>query len=316
MRAGTGRYLSGSGGGRITICLPRGFRAGHNTGYQNRRTSMTSSPIQRADLHMHSTASDGRMDPADLAQAAAEGGLDLVSLTDHDTVAGWEAFQESALQAGIRCVPGVEISARQEGEEVHLVGYAFHPGHEGLRTFLALQQQRRNDRAQAFVNRFKQAGLLPESAELESEGQNTSWARPHIARLLIKHGAVKTMDEAFNRYLTVGTPTFVEKPLPSGQEAIAVVHDAGGIVCLAHPGHHVSHQVVMGLIAAGLDGLEVVHPSHDNMLEEYYESLADRKELLKSGGSDFHARPAHDERKLGDRWFTPDAPLLNALRTH
>lgn len=277
---------------------------------------MATSSIQRADLHMHSTASDGRMDPTALAQAAAKGGLELVSLTDHDTLAGWDAFQESALQAGLKCVPGVEISAKQSDEEVHLVCYAFDTEHNGLHAFLALQQQRRNERAQAFVTGFKQAGLLPESAQLQAGGDDTSWARPHIARLLIKHGVVKTMNEAFDRYLTPGSASFVEKPLPSGKEAITVVHEAGGIICLAHPGHHVSHDVVMGLVAEGLDGLEVVHPSHDDMLEEYYGSLADGKGLLKSGGSDFHARPAHGERQLGDRWFTPEARLLSALRTH
>lgn len=277
---------------------------------------MPSTTIQRADLHMHSTASDGRMDPADLARAAAEGGLELVSLTDHDTLAGWPAFEESAREAEIQCVPGVEISARQQGEEVHLVSYAFDPEDEGLHAFLSLQQHRRNERALAFVTALQRARVLPASARLVSESGKTSWARPHIARLLIEHDAVASMDEAFDRYLTPGCATFVEKPLPSGAEAISIVQKAGGIISLAHPGHHVSHQVVEGLIDAGLDGVEVVHPSHDAMLETYYASLAEQRGLLKTGGSDFHARPRHGAKQLGDRWFTPDAPLLRALRTH
>ena len=277
---------------------------------------MPSSTIQRADLHMHSTASDGRMDPADLARAAADGGLELVSLTDHDTLAGWRAFEEAAREAAIQCVPGVEISARQKGEEVHLVAYAFNPEEEGLQGFLSLQQHRRNERALAFVTTLQQAKVLPATARLVSDNGHTSWARPHIARLLLKHGAVASMDEAFDRYLTPRCATFVEKPLPSGAEAISVIHEAGGIISLAHPGHHVSHQVVMSLIDAGLAGVEVVHPSHDEMLESYYVSLAERNGLLKTGGSDFHARPKHGARQLGERWFTPDASLLHALRTH
>lgn len=277
---------------------------------------MSSPSVQRADLHMHSTASDGRMGPADLAAAAAKGGLDLVSLTDHDTLAGWGTFRDAALQAGLRCVPGVEISARQHGEEVHLVAYAFQPDDSGLQDFLHVQQQRRNERAATFVTDLKRAGHLPEEASLSSDDGTASWARPHIARLLIEYKTVASMNEAFDRFLKPGCPTFVEKPLPSGEEAIAVIQQAGGVICLAHPGHHVSHQVVTALIGMGMDGVEVVHPSHDTMLESYYAALAERFGLLKSGGSDYHARPGHGERQLGDRWFTPEAPLLSALRTH
>ena len=277
---------------------------------------MPQTAYQRADLHMHSTASDGRLSPQALIQEALEAGLDLVSLTDHDTLLGWPSFSKAARKAGLACVSGVEISARQSGVEVHLLGYAFDTSHSALTTFLALQQQRRNDRALTFVETLKAAGHLPKHATLSEAPKGTSWARPHIAGLLIEYGSAETMSEAFDRFLVQGTDTFVEKPLPSGVEAIEVIHKAGGIMSLAHPGHHVPHQVILDLIQGGLDGVEVIHPSHDAMLEAYYEELAVRFDLLRTGGSDYHARRTHGQQGLGEKWFKPESSLLSALRTH
>lgn len=277
---------------------------------------MAEHSFMRADLHMHSTASDGRVEPHVLVEEAIQGGLDLIALTDHDTLLGWPTFKRAADEAGLTCVPGVEISARQAGVEVHLLGYAFDPDHPRLTEFLALQQERRNERAIEFVRVLKEDGQLPGHVELSPAPSGTSWARPHIARLLIEHGAVEDMNEAFDRFLTSGAETFVQKPLPTGAEAIAVIHAAGGIMSLAHPGHHVPHQVVLELVDAGLNAVEVVHPSHDRMLERYYASLAKRFDLLMTGGSDYHARKGHREQQLGDRWFTPESSLIRALRTH
>jgi predicted metal-dependent phosphoesterase TrpH len=286
------------------------------TEFQQQAAPLSMSSLKKADLHMHSTASDGRLSPDALVAEAVHGGLDLVSLTDHDTILGWHAFEQAARAAGLACIPGVEISARQAGVEVHLLGYGFDPGHPVLSGFLTLQQQRRNERAHEFLRLLKLAGILPRDAALQQVPAGTSWARPHIARLLMDHGSVGSMDEAFEQYLVSGTETFVPKPLPSGEEAIDVIHAAGGIIGLAHPGHHVPHQVVLGLIEAGLDAIETVHPSHDRMLTGYYASLAERFGLLMTGGSDYHARKGHREQRLGERWFTPKPALLDALRTH
>jgi len=285
-------------------------------GFQQCITPMPVPTYKKADLHMHSTASDGRLAPDALIAEAVDGGLDLVSLTDHDTVLGWPAFRKAADAAGLSCIPGVEISARQAGVEVHMLGYGFDPDHPALTEFLALQQERRNERAREFLSALKSGGHLPGHVELNDAPEGTSWARPHIARLLIEHGPVDSMDEAFDQFLVSGTDTFVPKPLPAGAEAIEVIHEAGGIMGLAHPGHHVPHQVVLRLVDAGLDAIEVVHPSHDRMLERYYASLAERFGLLMTGGSDYHARKGHREQRLGERWFTPKAALLDALRTH
>lgn len=269
-----------------------------------------------ADLHMHSTASDGRMSPSDVMEEAARAGLQMVALTDHDTLAGLDEARSAAQSHGLVFVHGVEISARENREEVHLLAYRLRPEDEGLTSFLSLQQHRRTERAEEFVRRFRRDGLITDGQTLPEPAPGRSLARPHVAALLVESGAVSSMDEAFYRYLVPGTPHFVDKELPSGSEVMDVVHNAGGMVFLAHPGHHTAHQTVMNLIRATMDGIEVVHPSHDIMLEEYYRSLARRNGLLMSGGSDFHARNSHGGSSLGQVRFEPDAAMLRSLRTH
>lgn len=270
----------------------------------------------KADLHMHSTASDGRLSPRKVMTQAHRAGLSLVSLTDHDTIAGWEEASTTARELGLTLVSGTEISTREHGREVHLLAYGFDVTDTNLLAFLSRQQERRNERALAFLDRFRKAGLLPADVELPAAPEGRSWARPHLGAVLVEHGAVSDMNEAFARYLSPGCALFVEKPMPGGREVMEVVHGAGGRVFLAHPGHHVPHAIVLSLVRQGLDGLEVVHPSHDSMLRRYYRDMADRFGLLKSGGSDYHGRSNRGEPPLGETWLTPDAPLLDALRTH
>ena len=270
----------------------------------------------KVDLHMHSTASDGRLSPGTVMKQAHRAGLSMVSLTDHDTVAGWEEARTRATELGLGLVTGCEISTREHGREVHLLAYGFDISDDTLLRFLARQQERRNERALTFIERFKKAGLVPSDVQLPEAPEGRSWTRPHLGAVLVEHGAVSDMNEAFARYLLPGCALFVEKPMPGGREVMEVVHGAGGRVFLAHPGHHVPHAVVLSLVRQGLDGLEVVHPSHDIMLRRYYRDMADRFGLLKSGGSDFHGRTNRGEPPLGETWLEPDAALLDALRTH
>ena len=264
---------------------------------------------------MHSTASDGRLSPSEVMSRAKKGGLNLVSLTDHDTVSGMAEARDAAGKLGMQFVPGTEISTRERGREVHLLAYAFDADHPSLQALLDSQQERRNTRALDFMDRFRREGLIPSDAELPPAPEGRSWARPHLGAVLMEHGAATSMEDAFSRFLSPGCRLFVEKPMPDGAEVMAAVHAAGGLVFLAHPGHHVAHAIVRSLVDAGLDGIEVVHPAHDAMLQRYYREQAARFGLLMSGGSDFHGR-ARDEARLGQRWFEPDESLLSALRTH
>lgn len=243
----------------------------------------------RYDLHIHSTASDGAWSPTDVARAAARAGLAGFALTDHDTMAGWDEARHAAEGLGLVCIPGAEISACTMGQEVHLLSYRMDPGNDGLVAFLARQRQHRRDRGLRFLEQLHAHGVVaPDTSLPEVE----TLTRPHLAELIIKAGTASSFREAFERFLVPGTPTYVEKWLPDGADVLAVVHAAGGVVSLAHPGHGMPHRVVMALVRSGLDGIEGIHPAHDSMLVSYYSELAGRHGLFVTGGTDFHRPPA------------------------
>lgn len=216
---------------------------------------------------------------------AAAAGLSGLAVTDHDTLNGLPEARAAADTAGLRLTPGVEISSVVQDFEVHILAYGFDTESPLLAKLFGQQSTRRRERAEAFLRTFRERGLLPLAARLPDA---ESLGRPHLARLLVAHGTAKTMGEAFDRYLVPGTPTFIPKPLPRGEDVVEVVRGAGGVTSLAHPGHAVPHRVVRALIEAGIWGMEVDHPAHDDMLRRYYSELADRHGLGATGGSDFH----------------------------
>jgi len=187
---------------------------------------------------MHSTASDGKLSPAEVVRTAASAGAALVSLTDHDTVDGLEEARSAATAAGAEFVSGVELSAREE-VEVHLLAYGFQESHPALSGLLADQLAARRKRGERFIHVLVEAGALPESAALESTNAPDSPAsitRPHIADLLVKNGTVQDRREAFDLFLIESTDTFVPKPMPSGAEVLDAVHASGGVVSLGADG--------------------------------------------------------------------------------
>ncbi|MDA1028770.1 MAG: PHP domain-containing protein [Bacteroidetes bacterium] len=260
---------------------------------------------------MHSTASDGRLSPEEVMVLAHEMGLEMVALTDHDTVHGIVDARRAAFRLGMGFLNGCEVSSKALGTEVHLLAYGFNLGHSGLDAFLLTQQQRRNDRAAEFISRLKKTGDLPPDSKPPVPQEGKSIARPHSAKMLIDAGTVTDFADAFQRFLTPGCKHFVPKPLPDGREVVDVVHAAGGVVVLAHPGHQMPHRVVLQLFDAGLDGIEVVHPSHDENLEIYYRDLAYQHSKFITGGSDFHGQPKHGGMTLGDYWIKPGPEILN-----
>jgi len=241
----------------------------------------------RHDLHIHTTASDGVFRPDEVVSFAAAAGLSGLAVTDHDTLDALPEARAADAEAGLVLTPGVEISSAVQGVEVHILAYAFDEDSPHLAHFFGEQSVRRRERAEAFLKTFKERGLLPEGAQLPDV---KSLGRPHLARLLAAHGTVQTMSEAFDRYLVPTAPTFIPKPLPPGEDVVEWVRRAGGVTSLAHPGHAVPHRVIMALIEAGLWGMEIDHPAHDDMLRGYYTELADRHGLGKTGGSDFHSQ--------------------------
>ncbi len=255
--------------------------------------------LRRADLHMHSTASDGALKPSELMRKAYEAGLRCVALTDHDTISGLAEAKKAAKALGLDFISGVEISASVGEEEVHLLGYGFDPADERLSAHFTRLQEQRVERARHMVRKLQEAGVgITYDAVAEAAGGGAV-GRPHVAAALIGAGVVADHHEAFQRFLSDGEIGFVPKPPFPASEALEALHRAAGVGVLAHPGHWTASHVLMSLIRDGLDGIEVVHPSHDEMLQNYYRRIAAQYDLLTTGGSDFHRESEKGRTRLG-----------------
>lgn len=253
-----------------------------------------------ADLHSHTRCSDGTRAPADLVAHAAERGIRVLAVTDHDTVAGLADAQSAADRHGVRLVSGVELSVSVDGDEVHLLGYGFDPSHAALRSHLDAFVEARAERVRQIVQRLRETGVaLTMDAVHDQAPHGHALGRPHVAHAMVAAGHVASVDAAFDRYLSPGQPAFVAKPPVPASDALDLLHDAGGIGVLAHPGHWTPSARLRALVDAGLDGIEVVHPSHDASLEAYYRRWARTCGLLPTGGSDYHGHRDGDEARFG-----------------
>jgi predicted metal-dependent phosphoesterase TrpH len=249
------------------------------------------------DLHAHSTASDGAATPAGLVAAARQAGLAAIALTDHDTVAGVRAAIVAAEGNGLRVVPGVELSAVDAAGETHLLGLHL-ANLEVLDARLAELRDMRRTRAERIVQRLNALGVRVTMEDVLEQAAGGAIGRPHVARALIAHGWAGDMRTAFDRYLAAGRPAYVPKDRLSLADAISMVHRAGGVAVLAHPGASATLERLKALAVLGLDGVEVRHPSHDEGEIARILALTERLGLVPSGGSDWHGQP-DGSRALG-----------------
>lgn len=239
------------------------------------------------DLHMHSTASDGTLPPAKVVDAARAAGLSAIALTDHDTMAGVAEATLAGRHAGIRIVQGVELSAHDGAMEIHVL--ALHVSQTGpLEEKLDLLRNAREVRAQRIVDRLHTLGVGVSLEMVMLEAAGGAVGRPHIARAMIRAGAVRDSREAFDRFLGAGRPAFVQKDRLEISDAIALVHDAGALAIWAHPGQDGRRERVAKFVALGLDGVEIRHPSHNSEDAKRLGALSDFFGLVPSGGSDWH----------------------------
>ena len=274
---------------------------------RGRRSPTPSSPL--VDLHCHSVFSDGELSPQQVATEAQRLGLAAVALTDHDCLDGLPAFFSAAV--GFEAVAGVEISARREGSDVHVLGYWISPEDEQLRRRLEDLAGERRRRAAAMVDRLRSLGVAVDPESVTAFAGRGTVGRPHLARALVESGAVSSVEEAFRLFLRPGRPGYVEKQGPSPEEAIRWIHDAGGVAVLAHPGllHH--DRWIEDLARAGLDGIEVWHPRHGPQQRRRYAKLARDLDLVGTGGSDYHGESVGDAR-IGQE--PVPAKVLESLR--
>lgn len=254
-------------------------------------------PERFVDLHMHSTASDGSVAPADVVAAAHQAGLTAIALTDHDTVDGIAAAQAAGAALGVRVVAGVELSAVDDGNEIHVLGlHLTHPEHIAA-ALLDLREARR-DRAKITVEKLNSLGIPVTLEAVFAAAGDGAVGRPHIARAMVAGGWARDFRDAFDRYLGNGRPACIEKRTVTFEEAARLIHDAGGLAVYAHPGGDASRANVEELAMLGLDAVEVRHPSHTADEVVRLAALTDELGLVPSGGSDWHGA-AEGYRALG-----------------
>jgi predicted metal-dependent phosphoesterase TrpH len=268
------------------------------------------------DLHMHSTASDGSRAPADVVRAAKQASLAAIALTDHDTVAGLAEAEAAGAELGVRVVKGVELSAVEGETETHLLGLHLRDT-EVLERGLAELRAMRTRRGQSIVERLNGLGVAVSFDAVLAQAGTGVVGRPHVARALIAEGWATDARDAFDRYLGAGRPAYVAKEQLSMPDAIAMIHAAGGLAVLAHPGAGGSRERIEALRALGLDGVEVKHPSHSSSDTTRLRGLCEQFGLVPSGGSDWHGA-ADGPRTIGMmqvpmEWLARQDALLAAV---
>jgi 3',5'-nucleoside bisphosphate phosphatase len=254
------------------------------------------------DLHLHTTASDGRATPEMLVRELVAAGITIASVTDHDTTASIDVVTALAAPHGIRVIPGIEITAVVNDEDVHMLGYGFDPHHAEMVSFLERQRADRRRRLNEMSARLDAVGVpvdLATEIDAHSRGGGKALGRPLLAAALVRAGHVDTISEAFERYLGRGRPAFIARVGASPADVVALVHAAGGVASVAHPVKLKRDSLIEPLAAAGLDAIEVFHPDHDFNAVTHYRQRAQRLGLAMTGGSDFHGRDSGRINAIG-----------------
>jgi predicted metal-dependent phosphoesterase TrpH len=253
------------------------------------------------DLHLHTTASDGTLDPGALITRAHGLGVRTLSVTDHDTMSGIPAAAEAASALGLEFLPGIEITAVMGKRDVHLLAYFLDQQPSGLESFLVSQLKNRVDRARQMAARLDTLGVPIEIESIVDGATETgrAIARPLIARALVDAGHARTEKEAFDRWIGDGGPGYVPREGSTPANVVRLVSRAGGVTSLAHPGLLSRDSLIPSLSKAGLAALEVYHPAHNGSTRSHYAKMAERLDLALTGGSDFHGDGHHRASSFG-----------------
>lgn len=248
------------------------------------------------DLHIHTTASDGLLTPEQVVDMATELGLTGIAITDHDTMSGLMKADDRLKSSGnsLEVIPGIEINTDVEVGEVHILGYYVDANNRAMCQRLMEIKSARRQRALVMIEKLADLGMPITVEEVEKGAKGDLIGRPHIAMALKERCYVKSVREAFNIYIGQGCPAYVPRYKFPPEEAIALIHQAGGAAVLAHPGLIKDAKTIDEIIALGIDGIEVFYPEHDHLQITHYKNMADRHKLLITGGSDFHGMDTMD----------------------
>ncbi|MBI4386510.1 MAG: PHP domain-containing protein [Elusimicrobia bacterium] len=269
--------------------------------------------MSRLDLHSHSHYSDGTLPPAEVVRRAQAAGVEVLALTDHDSVSGVGEAAEAGVKLGLRVVPGIEINTAED-DLLHVLGYRIDPLSEKLAARLESFRDRRRQRIQAVVERLRNEARLDIGWEDVVAVSRQSLGRPHVADALVRKRIVHSRREAFEKFLAKGRVGYVQPLGPSAQEAIIAIQEAGGWASLAHPGTMNYETELPRLASYGLGGIEVYYPTHSTETIEKLLRLADAHRLIPTIGSDYHG-PRTGRDRIGTHGADPElaARLLERL---
>jgi len=255
--------------------------------------------LYEADLHCHTTSSDGLLSPTELVQLAAKLGLKGIGITDHDTIQGWKEAEEAGANYQIRILKGIELITNWYGKEVHILGYEVDSSSNYLTDKLRVLRNAREKRMAEILDRFKALGIIISVDEVQQFTQGEFIGRIHIAQALIERGYVTNIREGYDRYLGMGTPAYVPRYNLTTEEGIHLIREAHGVAVLAHPGVHRLEEEIPAWVKVGLQGIEVIHSQHNPDDEKRYLKIAQEYRLLTTGGSDFHGEARKPGVNLG-----------------
>lgn len=246
--------------------------------------------MKQSDLHTHTTASDGTFTPTENIRRAIEKGLGAIAITDHDTIFGIEeAMAEASRYKHFQCIPGIEISTMYKNQDIHVLGYFIDYKDEKFLSALTSLTSVRDQRNTMILKKLNELGINIEESELEAKRHGEgNVGRGHIAEILMEKGIVKSLPEAFDKYLGKGKAAYAIPKRISPVEAVEIIKKAKGVPVLAHPGIYEADELIPLLCQNGLVGLECCHPDHTKEQVMYYENLAEKYKLIKTAGSDFH----------------------------
>jgi len=266
----------------------------------------------RADLHLHTNASDGQYRPAELVELARK--FDVIAITDHDTTEGVAPAQQAALAQGAPAViPGIELSAEDEDGDVHMLGYYVDIHNTEFQTTLTRFRDNRYRRAQLMLEKLAAMNMPLQWDRVEAIANGGAIGRPHIARAMLEAGYVESVKDAFNRFISNDGPAYVARTRLSPEESVALIHSAGGVAVLAHPGLLKDYRaMLLRLIAVGLDGVEVNHPSNSEAVRLDLRGIATSTSLIMTGGSDFHGPNVKPDIQIG--MVSPPDGAVDALK--
>ncbi|MBI2336219.1 MAG: PHP domain-containing protein [Deltaproteobacteria bacterium] len=266
------------------------------------------------DLHMHSTYSDGTLPPEAIVKIAKKNGVKVMSLTDHDTVAGIAETFAAAQHAGIQVIPGIELSVHVDDEEVHVLGYSFDWQNIEFQKFLIELKNDRRRRMQQMLLNLQAIGISLTEEDIQQQmTDDTSPGRPHVARALVAKGVIKNVQTAFDQLLKKGKPGYAKRQSVSAEKIIQWIHALGGTTSVAHPGLIKQSSTLQKIITLGVDALEVYHPDHPSKTRRQLARMANQHGIGVTLGCDYHGTGFHNSVEPG-KMNAPEAVCLELLK--